>query len=398
MQGALASPPYQTSMVATFGPRGGTRTQLVVVSSWTAAVTAMAILLYPPLAAALFALLVGLVIATGLRRRSRGALPLAVLAAAAFTLADLAVSVVTSDPAASRLGPIGLLSHPAAHQVSVLASLVLGTLVLVVSAALASGLSRAVGRPSDVVVAPPSRGRAAAERPPSGRAAVRDLDVGLRQAEVEVARATEYRREVTLALVGIDPPAEGGDTRSEHERLHAMRFLDDLILANVTRFVAVVAYGPNERLMVLPEESADSLTGAAGQLCDLATEYLTRQVRAALVSYPAHGRSLPGLLSSLEIDLAACRANQVVVTVGGAPVSAVASSDPAPAQELGPAEQEPQALPLGFSDEMEQGVEPGQAPGRDLAPSEDAGIEEEVVTAVEEDVAASAGAEYARPA
>src|SRR5215831_13072107 len=161
MQGALASAVYQRSTALSVRRPGGVRTQLVVVSGWTAAVTAMAIVLYPALAAALYALLVGLVLVVGLRVGPRGGALAAGVAAATFALTDLTVVAVTADPAAARLGPVGLVSHPAAHQAAGLAALVLGVLVLLTSAAMASGLSRALGRLSSLSKEAPPRSRTA---------------------------------------------------------------------------------------------------------------------------------------------------------------------------------------------------------------------------------------------
>jgi hypothetical protein len=54
-----------------------------------------------------------------------------------------------------------------------------------------------------------------------------ERDAGGRCAEWELARAAEYGREVTLALIGVDVTADDGDA---HVYLALMRGLDDVVL------------------------------------------------------------------------------------------------------------------------------------------------------------------------
>src|SRR5947207_293477 len=91
--------------------------------------------------------------------------------------------------------------------------------------------------------------------PGAGGRGLGERGEGLRGAEWELARAAEDRREVALALVGIDAPP-GGERAEARQRL--MRRLDELVLASVSRFDVVCEHGPYERLMVVPEESAAS--------------------------------------------------------------------------------------------------------------------------------------------
>jgi len=155
--------------------------------------------------------------------------------------------------------------------------------------------------------------RAEGGRTPWGEhATLSESDAGMRRAEWEVARAAEYGREVTLALIGMDAPARGGGAVAQRA---LMRRLDELVLASVTRFDAVCRYGSRERLVVLPEERAVGIGEGAEQLCAVAAARLGRHVRVALASYPAHGSSLHELLTQLEVGLATCRLRDVTVQV-----------------------------------------------------------------------------------
>ncbi len=278
----------------------------MAVAAWASGSTALATALYPVLAASLFAFLVGLVLVVAMRTSLRVGLAAAAVAVLPFGLADLALSVVAADPRAGGLGLPALLAHPAARQPEVLAYLVLGVALLVASATVADAASTVLRRVREELTGgepAPGAGR---------RAAVREREAGLRLAEWELARAAEHRRALALALVGVDTPA-GGDEAGQ--RLELMEGLDALVLDTVSRFDVVAAYGPRERLVVLPEKSAGGLREDAAQLCALAGERLGLEVRMALVS-PGRGRALRELLTELEVDLARCRASGAAVEVG----------------------------------------------------------------------------------
>jgi hypothetical protein len=288
-------------------PRDGARTRLrtrtAAVVAWAAGAAALATALYPTLAAALFAFLAGAVMVVTMRTTLRGGLAAGVAAAVPFAFADLQLSALAAG-----------ISREA------VASLLLGVGLLLASAAVADAASAAIRR---IGVEPP---RARDVEPIwTERATMSERDAGLRRAEWELARAAEYRREVALALVGLDVP-EGGDGASR--RLRLMQALDELVLESVTRFDLVCEYGPCERLMVLPEEPATSLVDGAMQICALATERLGRHVRMALASYPAHGSTLHALLTELELDLQTCRVHGIAVQVCSTPPQA------APAEPL----------------------------------------------------------------
>jgi len=272
--------------------RSGLRTQAVALVAWAAGAGALASALYPVLAAALFAFLTGLVMVATLRSTLRRGLAAGAIAAVPFAFAER-----TLDAISGAAGHEGV------------AYLLLGVALLLGSAVVADAASAAIGRlPA---------GGAGREPEPGWREGmgVSDRDAGLRRADWELARAAEYQREVTLALVGLDVPP-GADGAAA--RVDLMQRLDGMALESVTRFDVVCEYGLYERLMVLPEESASSVGEGASRLCAVASERLGRTVRMALASFPAHGSTLRALLTELEIDLAACRANGVAVQVCGA--------------------------------------------------------------------------------
>src|SRR5690348_9906846 len=121
--------------------RGDLRTQVMAVVAWTAGSTALATALYPELAAALFAFLVGVVSVVALRTSLARAAALGAAAVIPFTFADLALTTVAADPGAVDLSPLALLVHPAAHHPEVLSYLLLGAALLVASAAVADTAS-----------------------------------------------------------------------------------------------------------------------------------------------------------------------------------------------------------------------------------------------------------------
>ncbi len=298
--------------------RGDLRTQVMAVVAWTAGSTALATALYPELAAALFAFLVGVVSVVALRTSLARAAALGAAAVIPFTFADLALTTVAADPGAVDLSPLALLVHPAAHHPDVLSYLLLGAALLVASAAVADTASAVIGH-LPVEFEQPGLAHSFAQ------AIVSEREQGMRRAEWEIARAEAYGREMALALVGVDAPM-AGDFRTDEVQM--MEKLDELILGNVTRFDVVAAYGPRDRLMALPEESAQRLSGDAAQLCELASARLRRQVRMALVTFPQDGQSLRELLTELEVDLATCRVNGIAVQLAGVPFASSAPRGP----------------------------------------------------------------------
>jgi len=274
--------------------RSALRTQSIALVAWAAGAGALAAALYPMLAAALFAFLAGLVMVVTLRWTLWRGLVAGLLAMAPFAFAERTLDALD-----------GVAGHEE------ILCLLLGVALLLGSAAVADAASTAIGR------LPAPGGRQDEPVPVwGGNQALRERDDGLRRAEWELARAMEYGREVTLALVGIDVPA-GVDASTT--RLDLLRRLDELVLESVTRFDVLGEYGLYERLMVLPEESASGIGEHATQLCAVATERLGRRVRMALATFPAQGSTLRALLTELEIDLAGCRMNDLMVQICGVP-------------------------------------------------------------------------------
>lgn len=123
---------------------------------------------------------------------------------------------------------------------------------------------------------------------------------GLRQAEAELTRAVLRQSEVSLALVGMD----SNDSDSAAEEVRLLDLLDETILGEMAPCDLLSAYGPLERLLVLPSVSASGLRAGAAYLCVAAEQRLGRPVRVALATFPKDGRTLRHLLDELERDLA----------------------------------------------------------------------------------------------
>ncbi len=133
--------------------------------------------------------------------------------------------------------------------------------------------------------------------------------IDLPQVAAELALAAGEVHDVSLALIGVDAAGEGDQTG-------VMRLLDEAVAASLTPSDAVSAYGPTERLVVLPGVSAAALRAGATQLCARAANRAGRPVRVALATFPADGSSLSYLLDRLELGLASCRAAGTVVVWG----------------------------------------------------------------------------------
>ncbi len=258
---------------------------------WALAAGALAAILFPALIAALFTLLLGLVIVATLRTRLTFGLAAAALGAVIFTTSDLVQTAVAAGSAAPVQSPGELLGGGAAAG-TLWVQVVVAVVVLVVSAGLADGVSGVIANaiasdgqrpepgPSDGVAA------TAAGAPPPGWA----------RAAWELARAVHYRRPLTVALLSVDD-ATGKE----------MAMLDQLLEANLSHFEAICAPQASERLLVLPEEPVRDLREAAEQLCANAATSLRRAVRMALAGYPEDGTDLERILDRLRADLVASR-------------------------------------------------------------------------------------------
>lgn len=272
---------------------------MMALVAWAAGASALSAAFYPPLAASLFAFLVGVVLVVTLRTTLRTGFWVAAAVVPLFLYAQLTLVAVGADATFGDLGPGALIHHPAVRQLDVLTLGLLGAAILLASVGVAEGTSAVIARTAP---APPVDAPAKAEA----------REPGIDRVEREVARATAHRRPMALALIGIDGP--GG---LEAER--AMTDLDRLVLDSLSRFDVVATYGSRERLVALPEQTAESFAAGAATLCRLGTARLGRQVRAALVEYPAHGSLFSELLAELEASLATCRASGATLTVGPVP-------------------------------------------------------------------------------
>jgi hypothetical protein len=150
-----------------------------------------------------------------------------------------------------------------------------------------------------------------------GGPAILRKEAGLERTEWELARASEYRRPLTLCLLGLDPGQDGkGEEQDQSGLEDGMRRIDQLLLRELTRFEAAAEHSPRERLLVLPEVWADGYAEAANELCGLLGGRVGRTVRAALVTFPFDGTKVEGLITDLELALDRCRADDALVAVG----------------------------------------------------------------------------------
>jgi hypothetical protein len=271
--------------------RGAVRTQVMALLAWALGSGALAVVLFPPLAAALFTLLLGLVIVATLRTRLTFGLAAAALGAVVFTISYLVLVAMAGGSAVARQGIGGLLGGEGTAAGPLWAEVVVAVVVLMVSAGLADGISGVI---AEAIRA--SDGQRSGAHPPEDRAAAASAapPPGWARAAWELARAVHYRRPLTVALLSVDDATE-----------QQMATLDQLLEANLSEFEAVCSPGALERLLVLPEEAVRDLRDAAQQLCASVATRLGRAVRMALAGYPEDGSDLDRILDRLRADLVA---------------------------------------------------------------------------------------------
>jgi hypothetical protein len=283
-----------------------TRAMLLVAAACISA--ALASQLYPGPLALLFCLLLAAGCTAALRASTRLALVSAIGTVVAFVSGALATSSVGTHAA----GPDG--TSPGAGAVP---GLLLCAILLLGCSLLSLWTSAGVAR-APLAWAGGRHRKALLEAP-----AVLRQDAVLERLDWELGRAGEYRRPLTLCLLGIDPPSAEGDV--DASRLEgAMRRVDQLLLQELSRFEVVSEHGPLERLLILPELWADGFADDAARVCALATGRVRRTARAALVTFPFDGTRAETLLADLEASLARCRAGDALLavgTVGREPVS-----------------------------------------------------------------------------
>src|SRR5579884_4392253 len=272
-----------------------TPAEVVALVIWVSASAALASSLYPAQAAALFTFLVGLVVVVTLRATITFGLAMAAFAAVLFAAVHLALSAGSADPRPGHLDLQGLLARPTSREGGVWAGTIIAVVVLMVSSLLADVVSAATARLAAGGPAPAPEPR----QGPLPRSRVDGRELGLLKAEWELARAATYRRRLTLGLIGPDPEAEPPGA--------AMEALDRLLGDTLTAFDVICAYGPWERLMVMPEEPCERVVAGAEQLCEVAGARLGRPVRMSVAGFPEDGSTLPDLLRHLDRWLGRCR-------------------------------------------------------------------------------------------
>jgi hypothetical protein len=141
-------------------------------------------------------------------------------------------------------------------------------------------------------------------------------EAGQERTEWELGRAADYRRPLTLCLLGLDRPGDGAPAVEPSDRERRRGRIDQLLLRELGRFEMAAEHGAAERLMILPEIWADGYAETAGQLCARAGGRVGRTVRAALLTFPFDGTRADGLIADLELALERCRAGDTLVSVG----------------------------------------------------------------------------------
>lgn len=266
------------------------RTRVMLLVALAAAAAVFATGFYPPAQAALFCLLLGAACTLPLRLNAAQALVTGPAAVLVLTAVRLLASATGAD---SGTG------------VSAWAGAAMGDLLLLGCSLAALWTSEALARPSG---ADADRRR---PYPGSGEAAILRREDGRERLEWELARATDYRRPLTLCLLGLD--REPADPAGPAAR---MRRVDHLLTRELGRFESAAELGPGERLLILPEVWADGYADTAVQLCARAAGRVGRTVRAALITFPFDGRGRDALIARLELALESCRAGGALVSVG----------------------------------------------------------------------------------
>lgn len=278
-----------------------TRVMLLVAAACTSA--ALVAQLCPGALAALFCLLLAAGCTVPLRTSNRVGL-LAALGTA-VTLVAAGLALVSLDPHGPGLD--GLSAWVGARA----GSLLCGALVAGCSL-LSLWTSRALSRPPLAWAG----GRTRTHKTLLGAPTVQRREDALERLDWELARAGEYRRPLTLCLLGLDPAAGDGEAADAARLAGAMGRVDQLLLQELSRFELASEHGPAERLVVVPELWADGFAEDAARLCALASGRVSRTARAALVTFPFDGTRAETLIADLESALARCRAGDALLAIG----------------------------------------------------------------------------------
>jgi hypothetical protein len=286
------------------------RTRAMLLLALATASAAVSALLFPPPLAVLFCLLLGAACVLPLRLPHPHSLAAGPAAAIALC--------------AGRAVATGLALDPGAAAASVLGATSLGILLLEVSSLAGLWTARALERTS--MARPGGAGRTGPgvlDEP-----AILRWEAGQARIEWELARAADYRRPVTLCLLGVDPrPDQLPGALDPSELEGRMRRVDHLLLRELHRFETAAEHGAGERLLVLPELWADGCAEMASELCARAAGRAGRTVRAALVTFPFDGTRSETLLADLGSGLEHCRAGEALVRIGALERGAASVAD-----------------------------------------------------------------------
>ncbi|HLH68503.1 MAG TPA: hypothetical protein VKY90_05625 [Candidatus Dormibacteraeota bacterium] len=293
----------------------GARPEVMALVVWTSASAALGSSLYASRTAALFALLVGIVVVVTLRAATTLGLATAAFGAVLFTVTHLALDT-SATPRLAHLELQDVLTQPVLRQGGTWAGVIVAIVVLMGSSLLADVVSAGAARPPEGEPSP-----AAATTPPILPSRLEGRETGLLKAEQELTRAATYRRPLTLGLIG--PDVDQGSSGS------GMDALDRLLCDTFTAFDVVCAYGTRERLIVMPEEPSERVAAAAAHLCEVASDRLGCPVRMSVAGFPEDGSTLSELLLRLDQRLLRCRQTR-------ATVSADHASPPEGAEPPGP--------------------------------------------------------------
>jgi hypothetical protein len=275
---------------------------------------ALGIATCPPAAAILLALLYGSVVAVGLRSPRWITVAAGLAAGLAFGAVRLQLAGVQNDPMLAMGAAPGAIAGIALADAGLWASAAVGAGSLALSGVLALWCSR--GLPARKAAQPALKLSLATRTAPP---------VGRERAEWVLAEAARDGRLVTLGLAGVDAPGEDEAEETtalalpgegEEPRIEAMSRLDGVLRTSLPGEDLVCEYGPWERLLILPDVWAEDFRDTAAQLVKAARQQVKRQVRVALISFPAEGQRGADPLDYLERALEVCRAGRTSVSVG----------------------------------------------------------------------------------
>jgi hypothetical protein len=283
----------------------GNRAEVMALVAWISGSAALGSSLYSSRIAALFAFLVGVVVVVTLRVTVTFGLAAAAFGAVLFTIAHLALDTGVIVPRLAHLELQGMLTQALLRQESVWVGMIVAVVVLMVSSLLADVVSRgAACHPEEEESAPALEANPQPVLPPR----LDRREAGLLKAEWELTRAITYRHHLTLGLVGPD-----ADQGAEEQSRPSMDALDHLLCDTFTAFDVICAYGPWERLIVMPEEPSERVAAGAMHLCEVASDRLGCPVRMSVAGFPEDGSTLSELLSRLDQRLLYCRQTHATV-------------------------------------------------------------------------------------